>query len=153
MLMIGCDFHTRYQQIAMLDTLTGEVSERRLEHESGEAQDFYRSLQGPVRVGIEATGPIHWFARLLGELGGVPHPSGARVGRLPSGSSFHAEAIEALLRAGPSPFHHLQLLSPFAAAGPSEVDLTGCRLQKRKAAGTLIVPAAFRTRPPVSGRC
>jgi transposase len=26
-------------------------------------------LQGPVRVGIEATGPIHWFERLLGELG------------------------------------------------------------------------------------
>jgi transposase len=28
-----------------------------------------RGLQGPVRVGIEATGPIHWFERLLAELG------------------------------------------------------------------------------------
>ena len=25
--------------------------------------------QGPIRVGIEAAGPIHWFVRLLGELG------------------------------------------------------------------------------------
>jgi transposase len=69
MLIIGCDFHTRYQQIAMMDEATGELSDRRLEHESGEAHAFYRSLQGPVRVGIEATGPIHWFERLLTELG------------------------------------------------------------------------------------
>jgi len=69
MLIIGCDFHTRYQQIAMLDTSTGELTERRLEHESGEAHAFYRGLQGPVRVGIEATGPIHWFERLLADLG------------------------------------------------------------------------------------
>ena len=69
MLIIGCDFHTRYQQIAMVDEATGELIERRLDHESGEAQAFYRDLQGPVRVGIEATGPIHWFERLLAELG------------------------------------------------------------------------------------
>jgi transposase len=69
MLIIGCDFHTRYQQIAMMDTLTGELTERRLDHESGEARAFYRGLQSPVRVGIEATGPIHWFERLLAELG------------------------------------------------------------------------------------
>jgi hypothetical protein len=67
MLIIGCDFHTRYQQIAMMDDVSGELSERRLGHASGEAQDFYRHLQGPVRVGIEATGPIHWFERLLAE--------------------------------------------------------------------------------------
>jgi hypothetical protein len=43
-----------------------------LDHESGEAHAFYRSLQSsqePVRVGIQATGPIHWFERLLAELG------------------------------------------------------------------------------------
>jgi transposase len=69
MMIIGCDFHTRYQQIAMMDDATGELTERRLEHESGEARAFYRGLQGAVRVGIEATGPIHWFERLLAELG------------------------------------------------------------------------------------
>jgi transposase len=69
MLIIGCDFHTRYQQIAMANDETGELLvERRLEHQSGEAEAFYRSLQKPVRVGIEATGPIHWFERLLTEL-------------------------------------------------------------------------------------
>jgi len=69
MKIIGCDFHTRYQQIAMLDQATGELTERRLEHENGEAEAFYRRLSGAVRVGIEATGPLHWFERLLGELG------------------------------------------------------------------------------------
>jgi len=73
MLIIGCDFHTRYQQIAMAREETAEMLvERRLDHESGEAHAFYRGLQSsqePVRVGIEATGPIHWFERLLTELG------------------------------------------------------------------------------------
>src|ERR1700687_2049267 len=69
MMIIGCDFHTRYQQIAMVDEETGELVERRLDHESGKAHAFYRNLQGPVRVGIEDTGPIHWFERLLAELG------------------------------------------------------------------------------------
>lgn len=69
MLIIGCDFHTRYQQIAMVDTATGELVERRLDHESSEAHTFYRSLPKPVRVGIEATGPIHWFEHFLSELG------------------------------------------------------------------------------------
>ena len=70
MLIIGCDFHTRYQQIAMAEESTGELlRERRLDHQGGGAEAFYRSLQKPVRVGIEATGPIHWFVRLLAELG------------------------------------------------------------------------------------
>ena len=70
MLIIGCDFHTRYQQIAMAEDTTGELLlERRLDHESGEAHAFYRNFSVPVRVGIEATGPIHWFERLLAELG------------------------------------------------------------------------------------
>jgi hypothetical protein len=38
MLIIGCDFHTRYQQIAMAREETGELLvERRLDHASGEA--------------------------------------------------------------------------------------------------------------------
>ena len=69
MKIIGCDFHTRYQQIAMMDDSTGEMIEGRLDHESGEAQSFYRSLPKPVRVGVEATGPLAWFERLLVELG------------------------------------------------------------------------------------
>ena len=69
-MIIGCDFHTRYQQIAMANDETGELLlERRLDHQSGEAEAFYRDLHKSVRVGIEATGPIHWFERLLAELG------------------------------------------------------------------------------------
>jgi hypothetical protein len=56
MMIIGCDFHMRYQQIAMMNDATGELTERRLDHQSGEAHQFYRNLQGTVRVGIEATG-------------------------------------------------------------------------------------------------
>jgi transposase len=69
MKIVGCDLHTRYQQVAMLDAETGELVERRLEHESGEARSFYAGLAAPVRVGIEATGHTRWFERMLGELG------------------------------------------------------------------------------------
>jgi transposase len=61
--------HTRYQQIAMLDTETGEMVECRLEHANGEARAFYAGLLGRVRVGIEATGYTHWFEALMAELG------------------------------------------------------------------------------------
>jgi len=69
MFIIGCDLHTRYQQIAILDTVTGEVVTRRLEHENGEARAFYASLAKPALVGIEATGCTQWFERMLAELG------------------------------------------------------------------------------------
>ena len=69
MMIIGCDLHTRYQQIAMVNTDSGELVDRRLEHESGEARAFYAGLKGAVRVGIEATGHTAWFEALLAELG------------------------------------------------------------------------------------
>jgi len=69
MKIVGCDLHTRYQQIAMLDEETGELIERRLEHASGEAEEFYRQLTRPVRVGVEATGYTRWFERMLAQLG------------------------------------------------------------------------------------
>ena len=56
MLIKGCDLHTRFQQIALLDTTTGEIVTRRLEHEKGEAQKFYAGLPERARVGIEARG-------------------------------------------------------------------------------------------------
>ena len=69
MLIIGCDFHPRSQQIAYLDRDTGECGERRLSQPQ-EAAEFYRSLCGPqVRVGMEATGNFRWFRRLMDELG------------------------------------------------------------------------------------
>jgi transposase len=70
MLIIGCDYHPSFQQIAFVDTDTGELQERRLDHRE-EAEKFYRELaaQGvKVRVGMEASGQARWFERLLGEL-------------------------------------------------------------------------------------
>ncbi len=69
MIIIGCDFHTRLEQIAMLDTETGEVAEKKLEHENGEAKRFYEGLKEPALVGIESTGYTIWFAEMLAELG------------------------------------------------------------------------------------
>src|SRR5215472_2038317 len=69
MLIIGCDFHSRFPQVAMVDTETGELSKRRLEHENGEAKKFYAELEKPARVGMEATGYAQWFERMLAKLG------------------------------------------------------------------------------------
>jgi transposase len=69
MLIIGCDFHPGFQQVAIFDNRTGELQERRLGHRQ-EAEQFYRSLGGQqVRVGMEACGHYPWFERLLQELG------------------------------------------------------------------------------------
>lgn len=65
MIIIGCDFHTRFQQIAMLDPTTGEITEHRLEHENGAVERFYASLPNPARVGIEAASNAPWFQRVL----------------------------------------------------------------------------------------
>ena len=70
MKIIGCDYHPGFQQIAFMDTETGELQERRLQHPA-EAEKFYRELaaQGvQVRVGMEASGHARWFERLLAEL-------------------------------------------------------------------------------------
>src|SRR2546425_1079996 len=69
MSIIGCDLHSRYQVIALVDTGTGEMVTRRLEHENGEARAFYTTLPKPSRIGIEATGYTQWFERLAAELG------------------------------------------------------------------------------------
>lgn len=68
-MIIGCDLHSRYQVIAMLDPGTGEVLDRRLEHEKDEAKTFYATLPKPSLIGIEATGYTQWFERMVGELG------------------------------------------------------------------------------------
>jgi transposase len=68
MLIIGCDFHSSFQQIAIFDNQTGEVAEKKLLH-PGEAMGFYRGQSEPVRVGMESGSPCQWFRRLLSECG------------------------------------------------------------------------------------
>ena len=83
MQIIGVDLHTRQQTIAMLDTETGELVEKTLQHEGEEVRKFYSALTGPVQVGLEASGSMHWFLELMEELGidyRVGHPSQIRKG-------------------------------------------------------------------------
>ena len=69
MLIIGCDFHPGFQQVAIFDNRTGEIEEKRLRHRD-EAEQFYGSLAGQVvRVGMEACGHYPWFERLLESVG------------------------------------------------------------------------------------
>ena len=63
MLIIGVDFHSRFQQIAMVYSETGELVERALDHSNGEPKKVYAELGGPVRVGMEATGYAQCFER------------------------------------------------------------------------------------------
>lgn len=54
MIIIGADYHPGFQQIAFVDTDTGELQERRLEHRE-DAEKFYRDLAAQelkVQVGI-----------------------------------------------------------------------------------------------------
>jgi transposase len=82
MIIIGCDLHARQQTLAILDTSTGEVMERTLTHEGDNVREFYSKLPRPVRVGIEATGSMQWFVKLMEELGiecQVGHPAQIRA--------------------------------------------------------------------------
>jgi transposase len=70
MIIIGVDFHPEFQQIASVDSETGEFQEKRLAHRE-EAEKFYRGLAAAsqrVRVGMEASGHGRWFERLVAEL-------------------------------------------------------------------------------------
>jgi transposase len=70
MIIVGCDYHPSFQQIAFVDTDTGELKEQRLGHREG-AEEFYRALAArgqQVRVGMEASGHARWFERLLAEM-------------------------------------------------------------------------------------
>src|SRR5215510_8678205 len=69
MTFVGCDLHTRMQQVAVLDTETGERSEHRLPHEGTAVEEFYAALPRPVTIGIESTGYAVWFHALMQRLG------------------------------------------------------------------------------------
>src|SRR4029077_9702818 len=82
MKILGCDLHAKQQTIAMVDTETGEFTEKTLSHEGNEVRAIYAALVGPVVVGIEATGGMQGFLELLEELGiecRVGHPAKIRA--------------------------------------------------------------------------
>ena len=69
MLIIGCDFHPSWQQVAWINLETGERGEAELEHGKGEAEGWYRQLAGPALIGLEATGNCDWFVEMGQKLG------------------------------------------------------------------------------------
>lgn len=69
MIIVGCDFHPSWQQVAWVDTQTGEMVEGKLEHSSGAAREFYTKLPAPALIGVEATGNCQWFLDLAMECG------------------------------------------------------------------------------------
>jgi transposase len=82
MQIIGVDLHTRQQTVAMLNVETGEIVEKTLRHEGDSVREFYSTLAGPIRVGIEATGSMQWFLELMEELEidcQVGHPAKIRA--------------------------------------------------------------------------
>ena len=63
MIIIGCDYHPGFQQIAFVDKDTGELQEQRHQHRE-EAAKFCRELTTEgmkVRVGMETSGHARWF--------------------------------------------------------------------------------------------
>src|SRR5438105_6289309 len=81
MRLVGCDLHASQQSIAMLDRDSGAVIEKTLKHEGEAVREFYASIPPPVVVGIEATGSMGWFLRLMEEIAiecRVGHPTACR---------------------------------------------------------------------------
>jgi len=68
MWIIGCDFHSGFQQVAIFDKQSGAIEEKKLCHPAP-ATEFYRQLQGEVLVGMESGCGCQWFRRLLQECG------------------------------------------------------------------------------------
>ncbi len=71
MKIVGCDFHPAWQQVAVFDPESGEIVELKLLHGDGDAERFYRELESPALVGIEACGNSQWFIELAERLGHV----------------------------------------------------------------------------------
>jgi transposase len=126
MKIVGCDLHARQQSIAMVDTETGVLTEKQLKHEGNAVREFYAALEGPVVVGIEATGAMQWFLELLEELGiqcRVGHPAKIRAAetRKQKHDRRDAEVILELLLMNfrnPSPFSVQLPLSRLGTSPP-----------------------------------
>jgi hypothetical protein len=80
MQIISVELHTRQQTVAMLNVERGEVIEKTLQHEGDSVREFYSTLAGPIRVGIEAT-ICSSIPRALPRLCGTPLTCCARTRR------------------------------------------------------------------------
>jgi transposase len=70
MVIIGCDYHPSGQQVFGIDTESGEVvADRWIAHRGKELEQFYRALPAGTVVGVESSGNMLWFERLLAQSG------------------------------------------------------------------------------------
>ena len=63
---IGVDFHPYEQSVAFADDRDGEIGYRRFLHSDKQSiKAFYRKLGQDAVIGVEATGCLWWFEKLL----------------------------------------------------------------------------------------
>src|SRR5882762_8228919 len=65
----GVDFHARVQTVAYCVIADGEIHLHELDHRKDDLKAFYSQFNGPVVVGLEASGYSPWFEQMLEELG------------------------------------------------------------------------------------
>src|SRR3989442_14955698 len=65
MIIIGCDYQPGFQQIAFVDTDSGEWNERKLGHRE-EAEQFYRQLEVRGKKCVSGWKPVGMRAGLSG---------------------------------------------------------------------------------------
>lgn len=65
-LYIGVDFHPYEQTVAFMDEADGEIGYRRFLHsDKSSLKAFYRKCGKEAVIGVEATGSLRWFEKLL----------------------------------------------------------------------------------------
>lgn len=69
-LYIGVDFHPYQQTVAFCDATDGEIKYRQFSHSDKQSlRAFYRQCPKDSVIGVEATGSLQWFEKLLFEIG------------------------------------------------------------------------------------
>src|ERR1700681_1578386 len=117
MMIIGCDFHPSWPQIAWLDTETGETGERKLVHADGDAERVLRSS------GLQRRTQIVGGLCGSGTRGHRVHRTSAS-GCVPTGPATHtliAYCDRLILKAKDGGTDEVHTLSSSATLTPSEV--------------------------------
>ena len=67
---IGVDFHPYQQTVAYCNLSEGEIKYRQFFHSDKQAlRDFYQKFDTNTQIGVEATGALYWFEKMLFDIG------------------------------------------------------------------------------------
>lgn len=100
---IGVDFHPHQQTVACCDTGDGEIRFLTFKHsDKPTIEKFYREVERPAVIGVEATGGLDWFEEMIFEnkhklLVGNPHEIRRRAMSRHKSDKRDAETILDLL--------------------------------------------------------